>query len=80
MNSYIVFVFFLLSSLVETKIIDLNSSNFDELTLIGTGYEGDWLIKFYAPWCSHCKVMFPVYEEVEVELKGRVNVGQVDCR
>ena len=40
-------------------------------------------MKFYAPWCSHCKRLEPVWEEVATNLKGDpdnyVNVAKVDC-
>lgn len=31
-----------------------------------------------APWCSHCRKLEPIYEEVAEKLKGDVNVGKVD--
>ncbi|CAH1284891.1 unnamed protein product [Diabrotica balteata] len=42
---------------------------------------GDWLIKFYAPWCGHCQKLEPVWFEVSKALKkvSSVRVGQVDC-
>jgi len=30
------------------------------------------LIDFWAPWCPPCKVMNPIIEELEKELKGKV--------
>ncbi|KAI8804380.1 hypothetical protein BJ742DRAFT_682126 [Cladochytrium replicatum] len=38
-----------------------------------------WFIKFYAPWCQHCQHLAPVWEELAQNLKGRVNIGKVDC-
>jgi len=36
------------------------------------------LIKFYAPWCGHCKTLAPIFEEVATRLKDKVNVAKVD--
>ncbi|CAG8451955.1 11807_t:CDS:2 [Diversispora eburnea] len=55
-------------------VITLTNSNFDDL--IGSGI---WFIKFYAPWCGHCKKLAPTWEELGKVLKNKVNVGEVDC-
>merc|ERR1712232_609208 len=63
----------------EGDVVELNSDNFEHLTQLSTGATtGDWFIKFYAPWCGHCKRLAPTWEEVATELKGVVNVAKVD--
>jgi protein disulfide-isomerase-like protein len=37
------------------------------------------IIKFYAPWCGHCKRMVPAYEDAARKLTGEARLGEVDC-
>ncbi|SBS98254.1 protein disulfide isomerase [Plasmodium malariae] len=39
---------------------------------------GSWFIKFYAPWCSHCKAMTKTWAKLAAELKGTVNIAKID--
>jgi len=57
-----------------TDVVLVTDANFDQLT-----QTGEWLLEFYAPWCGHCKHLAPIYEKVATALKGKVNVGKVDC-
>ncbi|XP_072220200.1 protein disulfide-isomerase tmx3a-like [Leuresthes tenuis] len=41
-----------------------------------------WLIKFYAPWCSFCKQLDPVWHQIGSELRSHgspVQVGKADA-
>lgn len=38
-----------------------------------------WFIKFYAPWCHHCKALAPTWDQVSKDMKGRLNIGEVNC-
>lgn len=59
------------------NIIQITSSNFDELVL---NSEKTVLVDFYADWCPSCKMLAPIIEEVASENKDenltfvRVNV------
>jgi len=58
----------------DNDVVVLTSENIDEHLS-----SGDWMIKFYAPWCGHCKRLAPTWEKLATELKGKVNVGKVDA-
>eukprot|EP01055_Gregarina_sp_Pseudo9_P002204 Gregarina_sp_Pseudo_9__2203@NODE_2546_length_960_cov_259_027144_g2219_i1_p1_GENE_NODE_2546_length_960_cov_259_027144_g2219_i1NODE_2546_length_960_cov_259_027144_g2219_i1_p1_ORF_typecomplete_len169_score30_75Thioredoxin/PF00085_20/1_5e29Thioredoxin_2/PF13098_6/5_1e07Thioredoxin_3/PF13192_6/2_7e06TraF/PF13728_6/7_1e06AhpCTSA/PF00578_21/7_2e06Thioredoxin_8/PF13905_6/0_0027Thioredoxin_8/PF13905_6/11Thioredoxin_7/PF13899_6/3_1e05Calsequestrin/PF01216_17/0_0002HyaE/PF07449_11/0_00037OST3_OST6/PF04756_ len=61
--------------------VQLTTENFDHDTQIGGGMTtGAWFIKFYAPWCGHCKKMAPAWEELVDELADDpINVAEVDA-
>ena len=59
---------------VEPRIIDLNSSNFEQTILA----ENPTLVDFWAEWCGPCKSMHPVFERLSKKYPNvkfaRVNV------
>lgn len=38
-----------------------------------------WFIKFYAPWCPHCQAMGPTWQQLAKTMRGKLNVGEVNC-
>ena len=64
----------------RSDVIELNAKNFEKETQANSGATtGDWMIKFYAPWCGHCKKLAPTWEEVATRLVGEINVAKVDA-
>lgn len=66
----------------------LMAVNADVVTLTDVTYadklkEQDtlWFIKFFAPWCGHCRNMAPAWEELGKALEGEsgIEIATVDC-
>lgn len=56
----------------------LTSARFDD-AVFGDPANGFWFLKFYAPWCGHCKRLAPVLQELAPKLKGKMAIGHIDC-
>ncbi|KAI0765574.1 thioredoxin-domain-containing protein [Irpex lacteus] len=55
-------------------LLVLDESNFEK-----TIQEGHVFIKFYAPWCGHCKKLAPIWRQLAAEMRGKLNIAEVDC-
>ncbi|XP_063041035.1 protein disulfide-isomerase A3-like [Engraulis encrasicolus] len=59
----------------RSAVLELGDIDFDYLA---AEYE-TMLVKFYAPWCGHCKKLAPDFELAATRLKGHVALAKVDC-
>lgn len=62
----------------HASVVELTEATFDQETK-----ENVWMIKFYAPWCGHCKQLAPIFDQLpanaDVKEAGNVRVAKVDC-
>ncbi|KAF5390461.1 hypothetical protein D9757_005238 [Collybiopsis confluens] len=56
------------------NVMVLNDSNFDS-----TLSEGPAFVKFYAPWCGHCKKLAPTWKNLAKSMQYKLNIAEVDC-
>lgn len=54
----------------------LTSENFDKLVSKSSDL---WFIKFFAPWCHHCQALAPTWENMARQMRGKLNIGSVNC-
>lgn len=61
------------SGTAAVNVVELTDDNFDNHTASGV-----WLIKIYAPWCSHCRQLEPLWVALgeDAESEG-LKIGKV---
>ncbi|PKM80923.1 MAG: thioredoxin [Firmicutes bacterium HGW-Firmicutes-14] len=61
--------------MASDKVLSLNKENFQK-EIIDSGDTS--LVDFWAPWCSPCRMIAPIVDEIAVEYSGKVKVGKVN--
>lgn len=56
--------------------VSFSAESFQNLVTMS---QESWFIKFYAPWCGHCQAMAPNWVQLGKEMKGKLNIGEVNC-
>ncbi|MEG1581737.1 MAG: thioredoxin [Clostridia bacterium] len=52
-------------------MIELNAMNFEKEV---KNIKGTVLIDFFATWCGPCRMLSPIIEEIDKEMKGTIKV------
>ena len=65
------------------EVPELDNQKFDEYVLdnanLTTRNGSEWFIKFYAPWCGHCRNFAPDFKQFFNTHKGKLNIAKLDC-
>jgi protein disulfide-isomerase-like protein len=61
---------------LESAVAVITDNNIEQV--LEDSAKQPWLLEFYAPWCSHCKALAPVYEEAAGVVKG-LRFAKVDA-
>ncbi|XP_069107179.1 thioredoxin domain-containing protein 5-like [Argopecten irradians] len=62
--------------IIGPAVFPLDQESFPEVVADGVTF-----VKFYAPWCGHCKRLAPVWDELSIKFIGSsfIRLGKVDC-
>jgi len=65
---------------LPSKVTNLNQNNFENSVLLADKQSQPWVVDFYAPWCGHCQIFAPTFEQLAERLDGQVKFGKVNCQ
>ena len=58
-----------------SQAIDLNKENFSSEVLSG---DLPVLVDFWAPWCTPCRMMAPILDDLAQEMAGKVKIAKLN--
>ncbi|KAG2130452.1 thioredoxin-like protein [Suillus bovinus] len=56
------------------EVISLTSETFDNIV-----DQAPIFVKFFAPWCGHCKKLAPTWIQVARRMQHKLNIAEVNC-
>ncbi|KAI8826836.1 thioredoxin-like protein [Fimicolochytrium jonesii] len=59
---------------LDGRMVHLTDKTFEIMT-----NNTPWFVMFHAPWCGHCKQLKPVFEDLAPAMRGKVNIGALNC-
>jgi protein disulfide-isomerase-like protein len=65
-----------LAGMYGEHVVALDANNFQKEVVESAS---TWFIKFYAPWCGHCKSSAPAFSKAAKKLDGVAKFGVVNC-
>jgi thioredoxin 1 len=55
-------------------VIDITDQSFQETIQ----QKGLVIIEFWAPWCTYCKQLEPILDELDLEFVGKVRIAKIN--
>jgi thioredoxin domain-containing protein 5 len=56
------------------SVISLDAKTFPDMLSHGPVF-----VKFFAPWCGHCKKLAPTWNQLAKHMQGQLNIAEVNC-
>eukprot|EP01099_Mayorella_cantabrigiensis_P008058 TRINITY_DN741_c0_g1_i3.p1 TRINITY_DN741_c0_g1~~TRINITY_DN741_c0_g1_i3.p1 ORF type:complete len:234 (-),score=81.54 TRINITY_DN741_c0_g1_i3:64-741(-) len=77
MSSLSLLLLLAFASFTLASVVDLTADNFNDYV----GGNKNVFVKFFAPWCGHCKRLAPDWEKLGEQYAGnsKVVVAKIDC-
>ena len=58
----------------DGKVLELGEQNFSNEVK-----KGGVFVKFFAPWCGHCKKLAPIWTQLAEQMKNQLTIAEVNC-